>query len=1240
MLAVLLLNANRVVSVDRLVAALWEDEPPETAAKAVQVHVSQLRKLLGKERLETRPPGYLLRVGEDELDVARFQRLVEAGGYAEALELWRGPPLAEFAELSFAQAEIARLEELRLACLEERIDRDLEAGRHADVAAELERLVREHPLRERLRGQLMLALYRSGRQAEALDVYQDARRALVEELGIEPGRALRELHQGILNQDPSLEHRGAPGAAAGDRPASAGGDGAQGVTGSRSEVEPAPVRETRKTVTVVCVSVATGADDADPVDPETLRHLIGECMAAIEEAVERHGGAVVSAAAGVWTAIFGVPALHEDDASRAVRAAAEIAAALANLDVQRGSLAGASVRHGIGISTGEVLDGGSMGPTGEPLTRGRRLADAATSEVLLDDATYRRVKQIVSAEGADGAYRLVAGAEGPAAALRRHRSPMVGRMRERRRLHDAFAQAVESRSCQLFTVLGAPGVGKSRLVEEIVDEIGDDALVARGRCLPYGEGITYWPLLEVVREAVGLEDSDSSDAAMGKLEHALRGEPEAEHAAEKIAEMVGLREAAIGVADGFEAVRTLVGALARRRPLVLVFDDIHWGEATFLDLVEHLADAMSDAPLLLVCLARPELLDSRPDWGGGKLNATSILLEPLSESESAELIENLDGATLDTRTRERIVAAAEGNPLFVEEMLALAQEAGGVEGELVVPATIQALLGARVDRLRAEERAVIEAAAVVGKVFYAGAVAELVGEPPGARLQDSLSALVRKELIRPDRPSLGERTYRFRHILIRDAAYESVPKHSRAEMHERFARWLEHAVGDRASEYEEVVGYHLEQAYRYRRELGALGEADTALARDAAERLGRAARRAFVRSDGPAGVNLVSRAVALLPPEDPLRVELVPNVRAVQGLGDMSWADRVLTEAVEAAATTGDRRLAAHALVQRGLLRLFTEPDVTPEELLASSERAIAVFEDVRDRLGLARAWRLKAQAHYLARRAADCADASEVAFEHVRHTADLFEQREIVEWLAIALFLGPTHAEEAMRRCERALAHAQGDPVQEAHLLGALAYLLAMQDRLDEAATLIVRTRAIVEELGEWIWIVSWHAAGVARWLGDPQAAEQEVRPAYDALKAIGEKSHFSTMAQGLAIARYMQGDYDEAEQAIVECRDAARPNDVYSHIMARSILAKVLAQKGQLEQAIELAREAVDFAAGTDFYLGSADALVDLSDVLELAGDRDGAAAALAESIRFYELKGNLLAAKRARTRLGAAA
>jgi DNA-binding SARP family transcriptional activator len=1219
LLACLLVHANEVVSTDRLIDALWDEEPPETAHKALQGHISQLRKLLGSGRLETKAPGYLLRVADEELDLVHFRLLIEGGQPKEALDLWRGQPLSDVAYSGFAQAEIARLEELRLAAQEERIDADLAAGRNGALVGELEALVREHPLRERLRGQLMLALYRSGRQAEALEAYQDGRRALTEELGIEPGRELRELQQRVLNQDPSLEH-------AVEQPQ------AEEPAPEHPSAEP-PVREVRKTVTVV---VAEMSPTVDRLDTEALRHLTSRCFEELRAIFEGHGGSVERSLGGTMTAVFGVPVVHEDDALRALRAGIEARQRVADLgeELERSWRARLTMR--IGVGTGEVVTGAEPHAIGEPV--GIALALQQTGEpgdILLDEATLRLGRDLADVARADGHIHLL-DVHPSARHASRFQSPMVGRERERRRLQDAFDQAVGDHSCQLFTILGLAGVGKSRLVEEFLGDLAGTARVTRGRCLPYGEGITYWPVIEAVKELVGLEDVDSPEEAKSKLFDALRDEQDAALVAERVAELIGVAEAPLRAEEGFAAVRALFETLARTQPLAVVFDDIHWGEATFLDLLEHLSDWTREAPVLLVCLARPELLDIRPGWAGGKVNSTSILLEPLSEAESAKLVENLAGAELAESARRRIVEAAEGNPLFVEEMLALALEDGEPTAELVVPPTIQALLSARLDRLGQEDRAAIERAAVQGKVFYEDALAELTSDALRASVPAFLGSLQHKELIRPDRPSLGGRTYRFRHMLIRDAAYESIPKEARSELHEHYGRWLERAAGDRATEYDEIVGYHLEQAYRYRAELRPVDDAARDVARAAAERLGAAGQRAFVHSDAPAGVNLIARATDLLPPDDPLRVDLLPNIRGVQGITDLGWADRVLTEAVEAAATSGDRPLAAHALVQRGLLRLFTETDVTADELLETAHRGVAVFEELRDDLGLARAWRLAAQAHYLARRAGQSVEAAERALVHARRAGNRFEEREIVEWLVIALLLGPAPAAEGSARCAQLLEESAGDPPLEVQILGALALLAAMQGLTAEADDFLGRSRRKMDQLGEWIWLFWWHAAFILLLGPDPGAAERELIGRYDVLKEIGEKSHFSSLAALLAHSAYAQGHYDDAERFARDCEETAQPYDVDSQIRYRATRGKLLARRGELEAGERLAREAVALAEESDFLTAHGDALLDLASVLLLQGRTAEAASTIADSVQLYEAKGNAVAATRARALL----
>ncbi len=428
-------------------------------------------------------------------------------------------------------------------------------------------------------------------------------------------------------------------------------------------------------------------------------------------------------------------------------------------------------------------------------------------------------------------------------------SPMVGRGKELEMLERALERAVTERTSHQFTLLGSAGVGKSRLVGEFLDGRVGTATVLRGRCLSYGEGITFFPLAEVIHHAADILEGELPAAARSKLEALLAGSADGERIASLVGGLFGWCPPG-ATEDAFWAVRKILEHLARERPVVVVFDDIHWAEPTMLDLIEHLADWTRDAAVLLVCLARPELLEIRSGWGGGKMNATSILLEPLPGDEASLLVDNLLGrADIPPTARARILDAAEGNPLFVEEMLAMLIDDGLLRFEeggwrsvedlanVTVPPTIHLLLAARLDRLDAEERAVIERGAVEGKVFHTGAVTTLSPDSARPNVRSRLLALARKELIRPDRAEFaGEDAFRFRHLLIRDAAYQAMPKEQRAELHERFAEWLVRAAAERIAEYEEILGYHLEQAYRYRTELGTADERTRALARRAGDR--------------------------------------------------------------------------------------------------------------------------------------------------------------------------------------------------------------------------------------------------------------------------------------------------------------------------------------------------------------------------------------------------------------------
>jgi len=807
--------------------------------------------------------------------------------------------------------------------------------------------------------------------------------------------------------------------------------------------------------------------------------------------------------------------------------------------------------------------------------------------------------------------------EGAAAFARRLSAPMVGRAAELAALQAAFDQAARDRAPRLVTVLGPPGIGKSRLTLELTRGLDGEARVLTGRCLSYGEGITFLPLTEIVREL-----------DLGK---ALAGEDDATLVEGQLRAAVGLAEATGSIEETFWAVRKLVEALAREQPLVLVLEDIHWAEPTFLDLIEYLADWTRDVALLIVCLARGELLDVRPSWRGARL-----ALEPLSETEAAGLIDRLLGdALLPEPSRARIVAAAEGNPLFVEQMLALAEERPGEEP--IVPPTISALLAARLDRLEPEERAVLERAAVAGKVFYWSAVAHLCPPEIRPRAGSHLLSLVRKDLIAPERSDLPrEDAFRFRHILIRDAAYAGIPKQARAELHERFAGWVDARWGERASEVEEIIGYHLEQAYRFRTELAPADDRARALATRAAERLASAGRKASDRGDSPAAANLLGRAAALLPERDRARLELLLELaEALMDLGKLDDAGNVLAELADVARHSGERGLRLHAQILDLHLKFMTDPEGRSEEARLEAERAIPVLEELGADRALASAWHLLGRVHLIACRSADMEAALEPALIHAERAGDTRERGEILFLLLVAVADGPTPVAEAIHRIGEILTGAGAEPKVRATALELLGQLYAAQGRFEEASALSARGQAIHEDLGMRVTSAAMAVSRAWRLLlaDDPVTAERELLAAYEFLAAAGEKGYLSTVAAFLAKALYAQGRYQEADEFARRGREAAATGDVISQITWRGVTAKVLARSGRFAEAEALAREGVDLAQATDWLEIHGNALMDLAEVVRVAGRSDEAVAAIEAAVELYERKGIVVSAAKAR-------
>src|SRR5262245_1992547 len=768
----------------------------------------------------------------------------------------------------------------------------------------------------------------------------------------------------------------------------------------------------------------------------------------MEAIVESHGGTVEKFIGDAVMAVFGIPATHEDDGLRACRAAVEMRDALPEL----------GIRGRIGVNTGEVVTGTSERlATGDAVNVAARLEQSAPpGEVVIGETTYALVHEAVVAEPVEPltlkgqsapvpAHRLVSLLDAPE---RTHSARFVGREHELAQLAEAWRRAQAEARSELVTVVGEAGVGKSRLVAEALGQV--EARVVGGRCLPYGEGITYWPVVEVVKQLGELP----SDPVAAATIRSLLGESEVGTSADEIA----------------WAFRKL---LEEQAPLVVVLDDIQWGDETLLDLVESTALLSAGAPLLLLCMARPDLVERRAGWPG------TMRLQPLPEEQANELI----GEGVSEELRARIAEAAGGNPLFISEMLAMATDNAEVE----VPPTLKALLAARLDQLDEAERRVLERGSVEGEIFHRGGVQALA--PEETQVTTRLAALVRHQLVRPDRAHLpGDDGYRFRHLLIRDPAYDALPKLVRADLHARFADWLDEH-GDALVERDEIVGYHLEQASRYRAELG---QPDPDLADSAAERLATAGRRAIDRQDYRTGAVLLTRAAELLRPH---RTDVTLELES-------AWAHLEVHAAVEAAEAATERAEAADdhsgAMLARAMTLLVRgaagEPDAT-DEVIALCRAALPREEERGDARRLALLWDLLSAAANFRMQHDDGVEASLQALRYQRLAG--YSRSET--WLEWALIIGPRPVDDAMRMMDE-LAPLRPPGSQD----GPRATLLAMLGRFDEAWPLAeARANHLREVTGNTSQEAYMYLLGIATVEGD---LERACRNRAEMIKVVAE--------------------------------------------------------------------------------------------------------------------------------------
>ncbi|HJP88093.1 MAG TPA: BTAD domain-containing putative transcriptional regulator [Candidatus Limnocylindrales bacterium] len=929
-LAMLLLHSNEVVSTDRLVDALWGDSPPPTADKALQGHVSILRKALGFDRFATERGGYRLAVQPGELDADRFSDAVagartvpeasaRARALGDALAMWRGDALADLGSERALQPEIARLAGIRLAAVEAWAEAEVAAGNHSHVLAELERLVAEHPLSEGLRADLMLALYRAGRQSDALRSYREGRRVLAEELGIDPGTQLQVLERQILAHDPGLDLAILP------------------VTAQ------AP-RQERKTVTVLVVEVVP----AGATDPEDLEEAAQPALERIRMLVEQVGGRAEPLFANALVGLFGAPRAHDDDALRAVRTA---------LELLGGTVPGVELRGG--IETGEALvtiDGDDVSITGQVLGAASRLqVNAPVGTILVGPATHDATDAAIDYQGSDAGAWKPRRVRRPDEVLRPE-PPFVGRGDELGQLERIFARARDGGSVQLVTITAEPGGGKSRLIRELrsrveagTAEAVDSEVTPRwlqGRCLPYGNGLTFWALGEIVKEWAGILESDDASASADKLAAALAAlEPEDNRRtwlARSAAPLAGIDDAAASGdrEQGFAAWRQLIEAIAATQPLVVAFEDVHWADEALLTFIDHLVEHAADAPILVVCTARPELFEAHPTWGAGRRNATNLLLQPLSEADTGRLLQALLGREAAPDTVRR----AGGNPLYAHELARLVAEPGTEARP--IPASLQAVIAAHLDALTPELKVAATNAAVVGEVFWPGVVAE-IGGVEAAVVESRLHRLVANEVIRRRRRSAvaGQDEYEFLHVLVRDVAYGQIPRRDRIAKHRAAAAWIERLAEDRPTAHAELASHHYVEALELAQRLGdheqvpglrSRAVASLALAGDGARTL-----------DVAKAESLYRRALALSTTDEPGRGRVLGRLGVLtQYIGRADEAERLCQEAIAALVQAGEDADAAAVMVSLvSILWRLGRPDEERRQLLLGAIRILEARE-------------------------------------------------------------------------------------------------------------------------------------------------------------------------------------------------------------------------------------------------------------------------------------------------------
>jgi class 3 adenylate cyclase/ATP/maltotriose-dependent transcriptional regulator MalT len=911
----------------------------------------------------------------------------------------------------------------------------------------------------------------------------------------------------------------------------------------------------RKVATVLFVDLVDSTGLVAQADPEVVRQRVNRYFAQVSHCIETHGGTVEKFAGDAVMAAFGVPIAHEDDAERALRAALAIVPEVEAL--------GLAVR--VGVESGEVVveDAQSTFATGEAVNLAARLQQAAQpGEILLGPAARRLAARAVEVENA-GPVEIRGRAE-PVWAWRvlrvhdPHRvvsAPFVGRDGELELLENSLTRAVRDRRVQLVTLYGEPGLGKTRLVAEFVESL-ERVTALSGRTLPYGEGVTYWPLASMIKASAGITDDDPANNAFEKLRLCCESEA--------VADLLAVALGVLGAAEGERTPEQLTWAalrwaeqLADVQPLVLVFEDVHWAEEPLLELIEHLARSLRSAPVLIIAVARPELLDTRPSWGGGIRGASAIELVPLDARESEELADALmSESDVPPAQRALVLERAEGNPLFLEEIARVL----GDDREALdrIPDTVQALIAARIDLLEPEEKRVLQSAALIGRVFWRGALDRLASDLDVGCMLDGLLA---REFIVPEERSTisGDRAFRFKHVLIRDVAYSGISKAQRAEQHQVFAQWVDERAHD---EFAEIRAHHLDEAAQLLDELDGTVPAD--LAREAAAAADEAGRRALRR-----GAFVVARRMLLRATElEPTAARRYLAAHAAWRLSDVPSVRDEAEGALADARAEGLPDVEGRALVLLAELALHADSDVARAHDLADEALAILPLDelaglyDAHSLLGTIFWWRGDAEG----------------ARRHGEATLELAHEagRPELESLALTQLAGVEgvqgHAAESLELLERATELAEKSGSREA-----TAFALAVRGRraveggLEQAEDDLRTALEIFGETGA-AGRHGWAQANLGeiyRLRGELTAAERTLRDAVRRLRTTHEQGYLAEAERQLAEVLVKQGKLSEAERLVAEAQRRVGRGDVWTRASILHALGVVRAAQGRTDEA-----------------------------------------------------------------------